>query len=413
MRFGPALGKAFDAVERFDVETNASNGTVAPRASPMTWTLVLVASGLLLVAGLWLWWLGRPRPVEVEPITFAPASPPPAAQRAAVASASTHPAPHPASQAPTPKTLAEPPLLRLFEDDDDDDLELTSVTVGPPSVPDIVEPGEPGAVPILYDDDAAVDEPTGVTAMILVSAIGQTDRGLRRRRNEDSYLVLAENNLFVIADGMGGHAGGEVASRLAVETMERAFKQQSFDGDPYPNVPRRGSELAQSIQMANRTIYDASRRDSALSDMGTTVVGALFSPNKQRLYVGHVGDSRCYRLRQREMRQLTTDHTMAAVGMVAGPFAAHLHRAVGIAPTVKVDLIIAKPRPQDIYVICSDGLSKMVSDDEIRDILLDERNLQRATERLVARANDVGGRDNITVILIEVRSPTSPMLNRG
>jgi PPM family protein phosphatase len=272
--------------------------------------------------------------------------------------------------------------------------------------------GEPAAVPILYDDDAAFDEPTGVTAMILVSAVGQTDKGQKRRRNEDSYLVLPEYNLFVIADGMGGHAGGEVASRLAVETMERSFRQHSFEGPPYPNVPRRGSDLVQSIQMANRAINDASKRDSTLSDMGTTVVSALFSPNKQRLYVGHVGDSRCYRLRQRELRQLTTDHTMAAVGMVSGPFAAHLHRAVGISPTVKVDLIIAKPRPLDVYVICSDGLSKMVSDDDIRDILLQERDLQRATDRLVGRANDVGGRDNITVVLVEVRSPTDALLRR-
>ena len=373
-------------------------------------TLVLVASGLLLVAGLWLWWLGRPRPVEGEPISLVTSSPTAPSER--VANVSSPTLSHSVTPGPTSGALADPPLLRLFQEEDTDDLELTSVTVGPPSDTDS-EPGEPAAVPILYDDDAAVDEPTGVTAMILVSAIGQTDKGQRRRRNEDSYLVLPEYNLFVIADGMGGHAGGEVASRLAVETMERAYKQQKFEGNSYPNVPRRGSELAQSIQMANRTIYDASRRDSALSDMGTTVVGALFSPNKQRLYVGHVGDSRCYRLRQREIRQLTTDHTMAAVGMVAGPFAAHLHRAVGISSTVKVDLIIAKPRPQDVYVICSDGLSKMVSDDEIRDILLDERNLPRATERLVARANDVGGRDNITVILIEVRSPLDSILGRG
>ncbi|HEU4408552.1 MAG TPA: PP2C family serine/threonine-protein phosphatase [Polyangiaceae bacterium] len=387
----------------------------------MTWTLVLVASGLLLVAGLWLWWLGRPRPVESNPISLVPSTPRPpgdmpssghlSASRLSASRVSVAPKSHPPLPNPTPSILSEPPLLRLFQDDDDDDLELTSVTVGPPSDSSMAS-GEAAAVPILYDDDAAVDEPTGVTAMILVSAVGQTDRGQRRRRNEDSYLVLPEYNLFVIADGMGGHAGGEVASRLAVETMERAFRQQVFEGNPYPNVPRRGSDLAQSIQMANRVIYDASRRDSALSDMGTTVVGTLFSPNKQRLYVGHVGDSRCYRLRQRELRQLTTDHTMAAVGMVSGPFAAHLHRAVGIAPTVKVDLIIAKPRPLDVYVLCSDGLSKMVSDDEIRDILMGERNLQRATDRLVSRANDVGGRDNITVVLIEVRSPTDPILGR-
>jgi serine/threonine protein phosphatase PrpC len=377
----------------------------------MTWTLVLVASGLLLVAGLWLWWLGRPRPVEGEPTSLSPSSPRLHVDVPRVSSVSFPPPSHPAIPGPTSEVHADPPLLKLFNDPEDD-LELTSITVGPSSESDM-ESSEPAAVPILYDDDAALDEPTGVTAMILVSAIGQTDRGQRRRRNEDSYLTLPEYNLYVIADGMGGHAGGEVASRLAVETMERAFKQQNFDGAPYPNVPRRGSELAQSIQMANRAIYEASRRDTALSDMGTTVVGTLFSPNKQRLYVGHVGDSRCYRLRQKELRQLTTDHTMAAVGMTSGPFASHLHRAVGISQTVKVDLIIAKPRPLDVYVICSDGLSKMVSDENIRDILLEERNLQRATEKLVSRANAVGGRDNITVILIEVRSPVDLVLGRG
>lgn len=378
----------------------------------MTWTLVLVASGLLLVAGLWLWWLGRPRPVESEPTGLVSASPQRQVGLPPEPRLSYPPTSHPGPPPPT-ELQADPPLLKLFQEDESlDDLELTSITVGPASDSDMMT-SEPAAVPILYDDDAAVDEPTGVTAMILVSAIGQTDLGQRRRRNEDSYLTLPEYNLYVIADGMGGHAGGEVASRLAVETMARAFKQQQFDGEPYPNVPRRGSELAQSIQMANRAIYEASRRDSTLSDMGTTVVGTLFSPNKQRLYVGHVGDSRCYRLRQREIRQLTTDHTMAAVGMTSGPFAAHLHRAVGISPTVKVDLIIAKPRPLDVYVICSDGLSKMVSDENIRDILLEERNLQRATEKLVSRANDVGGRDNITVILIEVRSPIDLVLGRG
>jgi serine/threonine protein phosphatase PrpC len=138
--------------------------------------------------------------------------------------------------------------------------------------------------------------------------------------------------------------------------------------------------------------------------MGTTVVAARFSPNKQRLYVGHVGDSRCYRLRAKELTPLTTDHTMGASG-ITGPLASHLLRAVGIAPAVKVDLIIGRPRPEDVYLLCSDGLTKMVSDDKIRDILLAEPNMDRAVEKLVETANAGGGRDNITVILVAVKDP--------
>ena len=260
------------------------------------------------------------------------------------------------------------------------------------------------AIPIVYDEDAAVDEPTRISALILVSAASQTDQGRRRRRNEDSLLVMEDHHLFVVADGMGGHAGGDVASKMAVETIGEAFKKNAFGGEPYPDVPRRGAELALAIQMANRAIYDHARANSAYSGMGTTVVSARFSPNKQRVYFGHVGDSRCYRLRGKLLTQVTTDHTMAAQG-VTGPLASHLNRAVGVQPAVKVDLLIARPRPEDVYLLCSDGLSKMVPDEEIQGILNEQPDLDKAVSGLVARANARGGRDNITVVLVQVKDP--------
>jgi serine/threonine protein phosphatase PrpC len=117
-----------------------------------------------------------------------------------------------------------------------------------------------------------------------------------------------------------------------------------------------------------------------------------------------VGDSRCYRLRNDELRQITTDHTMGAAGLT-GPLADRLERAVGIGPAVKVDVILARPMPEDLYLLCSDGLSKMVTTEQIQDILLSEKTLDKAATKLVERANASGGRDNITVILVKVTSP--------
>ncbi len=310
-------------------------------------------------------------------------------------------------------------LPRLSSGDDDDD--ITIVTLGPLSgersaLPmsafedddDGPQPG-PEAVPIVYDEDAAVDEPTRIEAFILVSAAGQTDTGQRRKKNEDSYLLLEDLNLFIVADGMGGHAGGEIASQIAVDVIGAAFKQARFTGERYENVPRRGSELAIAVQMANEAIFARAKADPDLTGMGTTVVAARFSPNKQRLYIGHVGDSRCYRLRDGELRQVTTDHTMGASG-ITGPLADRLERAVGIAPAVKVDVIIGRPLPNDLYLLCSDGLSKMVSLERMREILLAEKDLGKSSSNLVAEANEVGGRDNITVILVQVKSPATLFL---
>jgi serine/threonine protein phosphatase PrpC len=404
----------------------------------MPWIRALIAL-VIALAGLLVWLFLRRPAASASPSKpgakpapgskpasankGAPASPAkaaPAAEKKATPAAEKKPAP--ATKAPSPAA----PVPKVTHDEDDDG-DITLVTLAPlrellqtgdlPAMPlsafedDDEEPPvqAPEAVPIIYDKDAAFDEPTRISALILVSAAGQTDLGQRRKKNEDSYLVLEEHNLFVVADGMGGHAGGEVASKIAVDTIGAAFNQGQFRGDRYPNVPRRGSDLALAIQMANEAIFERAKAEPELTGMGTTVVSARFSPNKQRLYVGHVGDSRCYRLRDQELRQVTTDHTMGSLG-VTGPLAERLERAVGIAPAVKVDIIIARPLPNDIYLLCSDGLSKMVSDAGIRDILVAEKDLNKAAAKLVATANEKGGRDNITVILIQVKSPAGMML---
>jgi protein phosphatase len=154
--------------------------------------------------------------------------------------------------------------------------------------------------------------------------------------------------------------------------------------------------------MANNAIFEHARAHREFEGMGTTLVAARFSPNKQRVYVGHVGDSRCYRLRAGQLTQMTTDHNLRSEGLI-GPMAERLSRAVGVERAVKVDLVIARPLPFDKYLLCSDGLTKMVPDAVVRDILTDKHDLQGAVDELIAAAIDGGGRDNVTVVLVEVR----------
>ena len=263
-------------------------------------------------------------------------------------------------------------------------------------------------IELSYEEDAEAEEVTSASARILIHAAGDSDQGRVRKRNEDSLLVMPERSLFAVADGMGGHRGGAVASSLAIDALQDAFDRSAFEGrvQANGNVPRRARELAAAVHMTNECVRSMAFADRELSDMGTTLVAARFSPNKQRLYVGHVGDSRCYRLRQGKLRQLTTDHTMASLG-VTGPSANHLYQAIGVSPGLAIDLIVDKPQDDDVYVLCSDGLSKMVSDDELRDVLLEHEDLESALYTLIEAANDRGGNDNVTVIIVKVLARTS------
>jgi protein phosphatase len=260
---------------------------------------------------------------------------------------------------------------------------------------------------LLFEGDSGtgIDEPTGADELILTSSAAKTDRGITRRRNEDSFLIDRDLELYVVADGMGGYAGGDHASRLAVREVREAIRSGERD-DTHPDRPRRGAELTAAFERANAAILAEVQKHPELEGMGTTLVAARFSVRKQRVYIGHVGDSRVYRLRGGTLQMLTTDHTLGARG-VTGPLASNIRRAVGIGPALKVDLIVDTPRPDDVYLLCSDGLTKMVGDEEIRRILSQPTDdLDRATSSLVAAANARGGRDNITAVLVRVHEIT-------
>jgi protein phosphatase len=314
-----------------------------------------------------------------------------------------------AAQLPGPTAAEEIPALY----EEEDDVEVTLVTASPLSLapqrvntsipPPRATSDRPPRVEVIYEDEADVEEVTGPVARILVTAEGQSDGGRIRRRNEDNFLIMPERSLFVVADGMGGYAGGDVASALAVEAVGYAFETNTFDGktESAQEVPRRGREMACAILMANQAILARAEAEKALEGMGTTIVGARFSPNKQRVYIGQVGDSRCYRVRKQSLKQLTTDHTFLGLGL-RGPGAQHLYQALGIKRQITIDIVVDEPRPNDIYLLCTDGLSKMVKDDEIRDIIVQEPDLEAAVYSLIEAANDRGGKDNITVILVKV-----------
>ena len=316
-------------------------------------------------------------------------------------------APRPARRAATSGSTA----ARVVEEDQE---EVTRVGKDPktPGLPTFEEEkegdlGQSGQSALTAFENGAgegVDEPTGPVELILVSAVAQSDVGQKRKRNEDSYLVMPEHGVYVVADGMGGYAGGDVASRIAVSTIAEVVESGTFKGNPDPKRPKRGNELVWAIEAANTAVYKARKETAQYEEMGTTLVSARFSSKKQRVFIGHVGDSRCYRFRGAKLVQLTTDHTLGQKG-VTGPYAANLSRAVGISKAAKVDLIVDAPRPQDVYVLCSDGLSKMLTDAQIEEVLVAEPNPNDCVQRLVSTANSHGGRDNITVILIKVGQP--------
>jgi len=299
-------------------------------------------------------------------------------------------------------------LPRFVEELDELDITVISASPVKPEPEGIVELTEfeevrRSRVDLIFEDEAEIDEPTAHEARILMSAQGDTSCGRFRSRNEDSLLMLSEHSVFVVADGMGGHYGGGVASELAVKTLDDVYSRRAFQGlvESSKPIPRRARDLALAIQSANQAVFARASSTPELSEMGTTLVAARFSPRKQRVYIGHVGDSRCYRVRQGKLRQLTKDHTMAAMG-VSGPHAQRLVRAVGISSSVTIDLIVDKPRPNDLYLLCSDGLPKMLGDEEMLSVLQAQPNLDQAVKSLIELANEHGGKDNITVILVRV-----------
>ncbi|MCU0690959.1 MAG: protein phosphatase 2C domain-containing protein [Polyangiaceae bacterium] len=251
------------------------------------------------------------------------------------------------------------------------------------------------------------EDTTGAQPLILVVGVARSDRGRRRMCNEDAFLIMEDEHLFVVADGMGGHNAGDVASQKAIDAIEACFRTHDFPGEPNPGWPRRADETVRSVRHANAQVHALANSEEQLRGMGTTVVAVRFSPNKQRAYIAHVGDSRCYRIRNGVLHQLTEDHTLGRLMGTKGKAARHLAQAVGVSSEVAVDLAIDEPQPGDHYLVCSDGLTKMVPDDVILPLALESNDLEQKAKRLIQEANDRGGRDNITVIIIRIERPTT------
>lgn len=237
-------------------------------------------------------------------------------------------------------------------------------------------------------------------------AFGRTDRGRVRETNEDACLVRPDLGVFAVADGMGGHAAGEVASRIAIEWIERGM----LGAGPELPAARREAILGDAVHAANRAILDYAARDPDKAGMGTTLTAVALSAAEPACVLTHVGDSRGYHLHAGRLRQITTDHTWVQQQIDAGyltpqqarvhPFSNVLNRALGVQAEVQVDRIRAELEPGDLLLLCSDGLTGMLDDDDLREILDPRRELDELAHRLVDAANQRGGLDNTTVVLI-------------
>jgi len=244
----------------------------------------------------------------------------------------------------------------------------------------------------------------------------KTDLGRKRNLNEDNYSILANQNLFVVADGMGGHAAGEVASKIAVETMKEFITVANQDEEitwPFDinlDLPEEANQLETAIKLANNRIYQTALEQQKLEGMGTTIVSLFY--NNGIAYIGHVGDSRAYLIREHKIKPLTFDHSWVNVQVMLGeiskdearnhPMKNIITRALGTKENVEVDLQTETIRHGDIIILCSDGLSGLMDDEMMKEVILEnENNLDQASERLVQLANENGGDDNITLILVK------------
>ncbi|PIE05311.1 MAG: phosphoprotein phosphatase, partial [Sorangium cellulosum] len=221
----------------------------------------------------------------------------------------------------------------------------------------------------------------------------------------------------IVADGMGGHRAGDVASRVATETMADFFKSTANEDVTWPyhfdtTLSEEENRLLTGIRIANRQIFERSIRSREFQGMGTTMVSALFSSNHTRVYIGHVGDSRCYRVRDGEVRLMTRDHSLINDYLLAMPELTEeqkgelpknvITRALGMQDHVVVDLQADDPREGDLYILCSDGLSGMITDEDLLQILSESDGPQEQCQLLIDRANENGGEDNVTAIIIKL-----------
>jgi protein phosphatase len=247
---------------------------------------------------------------------------------------------------------------------------------------------------------------------------GITHVGMKRNHNEDSYLLLPEEALFCVADGMGGHSSGEIASKIAIEELSEFFKLTSRDEEatwPFKMDRNRSydeNRLATAIKLANVRIFERANSDNKYKGMGTTIVSVHFASDLA--YVAHVGDSRVYSFRNGALRQLTEDHSLlndylkakklSPDEIEAFPHKNVIVRALGMKDSVQIDMVKLDPLDEELFLLCSDGLSGMVSDADIQKVLVESAELQQACAELVEMANAAGGNDNVTCVLTRYHS---------
>jgi serine/threonine protein phosphatase PrpC len=260
---------------------------------------------------------------------------------------------------------------------------------------------------------------------------GQTHKGRRRDHNEDAFELVAEANLFVVADGIGGNAAGEIASRLAVDSLAGFIRSYREDPDitwpvgsttlangsalesgvdpkaaaPLPNE----HVIANAVQSANKRVWRAANKYAAYRGMATTVVSLMI--DQGRAYVAHVGDSRCYRLRNGVLERITEDHSLLNAFLSSGvagiseetfPMKNVILRAVGADESVEVDVRSEDALPGDLFLLCTDGLTGEINDDGILKAAEETADLDALVKRLVYEACEAGGRDNVTVVAVRV-----------
>ena len=249
-----------------------------------------------------------------------------------------------------------------------------------------------------------------------------SDVGRVREKNEDSAVAIPEHSLFVVADGMGGHNRGDVASEICVESIRECYLDTRLMAEwkkmhrqhllevKTGTVRRTFHEyrVFKAVEDANRQIYTTANQHAHLKDMGTTVVATAFTPS--RVYVATVGDSRVYRIRESDITQLTEDHSLAneyikmkilrKEDLPRFPFKNIIVRALGLSEYVKVDTLYRSTKPGDIYLLCSDGLTDLIPDERILELVESSDSLESACKNLVDAANAAGGVDNTTVLLV-------------
>ncbi len=277
------------------------------------------------------------------------------------------------------------------------------------------QPREPAAHPESHVSPMPPDRPSHVRPRrTVVEAFGNSDVGLVRERNEDSYAVLRDLGLFMVADGMGGGKAGDVASRMTIDCVREALENEDMTwpvgmGERSKATP---SELllVAGLQRANAHLFNLAQRNVAMAGMGTTFSGLVLLDD--RVVIAQVGDSRIYRLRGDELTQLTTDHTLLEACIRAGQWrreeadvfpARHvITRAIGTHEEIEVDTLVDEPAAGDVYLICSDGLHGLVHEQQIRAVLRRECDLTRAVGLLISLALDGGGTDNVTAVLMRI-----------